>query len=122
MEFICRISYEYGGPKGLNEYLRAHPALHDEINDYMKVVHGLEDSEDLADNHIIADTDDDAAVPLSAVIQDEFGLDDADIPAEVDTTPHCIDSTVTEKGPDNSLVAVGEYEDIWAFINFDECM
>ena len=86
----------------------------------MEVVHGLEDSEDLADDHIIADTDDDVTVPLSTVIWDAFGLDDADIPAKVDTTPHCVDST--EKGPDNSLVAAGEYEDIWAFINFNECM
>jgi hypothetical protein len=85
----------------------------------MKVVHGLDDDQ-VSDDHIIADADDDVAVPLSAVIQDAFGLDAANIPAEVDTAAHCVDST--EKGLDDSLMAAGEYEDIWAFINFDECM
>lgn len=38
----------------------------------------------------------------------------------VDTgATHCVDST--EK-LDDSLTTAGDYEDIWAFINFDECM
>ncbi|KIK73632.1 hypothetical protein PAXRUDRAFT_20656 [Paxillus rubicundulus Ve08.2h10] len=71
----------------------------------MGVVHGLDDNHD--DDHIIADADDDD--------------DDADVPSiEVDTAPHCVDNT--EKGSGNSLVAAGEQEDIWAFIDFDACM
>ncbi|KAG6372949.1 hypothetical protein JVT61DRAFT_6990 [Boletus reticuloceps] len=54
------------------------------------------------------------------VIQATLGLDVADMPAEVDTVPHCVDST--EKGSEDSLVAAGEHKDIWSFINFDACM
>jgi len=84
---------------------------------------------DLEDNHhgdseldyVTTDADDDDAdVPSSAVIHDALGLDVAQIPAEVDSVPFCIEST--EKGPTNSLVATGEHEDMWAFINFDECL
>ncbi|KAF8433092.1 hypothetical protein L210DRAFT_3649967 [Boletus edulis BED1] len=106
--------------KALKEYLCTHLALHDEIKDQMKVVHGLD--EDLSEDHIVADSDDDVAVPLSIVIQDTFGLDAANIPAEVDTTAHCVDSDSTEKGLDDSLMAAGKYEEIWAFVNIDECM
>ena len=63
-----------------------------------------------------AEADDDANVPLSVVIQDALGLD-IDNPADVDTISHCVEST--EKGPDDTLVAAGEEEDIWAYINFD---
>ena len=96
-------------------YLRTHSTLHKEIEDRIGVVHGLDDFELDCD-----DVDDDADVPSSAVIHDALGLDVAQIPAEVDSVPLCVQST--EKGPNDSLVAAGEYEDIWAFINFDECL
>ncbi|KIK78047.1 hypothetical protein PAXRUDRAFT_17101 [Paxillus rubicundulus Ve08.2h10] len=85
------------------------------IEDRMGVVYGLDDSES---DYVTADADDDADVPSSAVICDALGV--AQIPAEVDSVPLCLGST--EKGPDNSLVAAEEYEDIWAFINFDACL
>lgn len=62
------------------------------------------------------EADDDADVLSSAVIQDALGLD-IDNPADVDMISHCVEST--EKGPDEILVAAGEDEDIWAYINFD---
>ncbi|KIK74376.1 hypothetical protein PAXRUDRAFT_19942 [Paxillus rubicundulus Ve08.2h10] len=96
----------------LIDYLRTHSTLHKEIEDQMGVVYGLNDSES---DYVTADADDDADVPLSAVIRDALGV--AQIPAEVDSVPLCVGST--EKGPHISLVAAGEYEDIWAFINFD---
>lgn len=60
---------------------------------------------------------DDADVPSSVVIQDAFNLSKVDIPIDVDVVPHCIRNV--ERGPDNSLVAAGESEDIWAFFSFD---
>ena len=95
----------------LNEYLHTHHTLHDEIKNKMGVVLGVEEVQ--LDS---AEADDDANVPLSAVIQDALGLD-IDNPADVDTISHCVEST--EKGPDDTLVAAGEDEDIWAYINFD---
>ncbi|KAG8215060.1 hypothetical protein J3R82DRAFT_8479, partial [Butyriboletus roseoflavus] len=92
---------------------RTHSTLHKEIEDLMGVVHGLNNSVDCDDD------DDDADVPSSAVIHDALGLDVAQIPAEVDSAPLCVQSTV--KGPNNSLEAAGEYKDIWAFISFNEC-
>ena len=44
-------------------------------------------------------------------------LDDVEIPAGVDTIQHCV--ATTGKGPDDELIAVGESEDIWAFVSFD---
>ena len=83
------------------------------------MVHRLDEGS-LANDHIIADANDDVAIPLSAVIQDALGFNIANIPAKVDTgTTHCVDSM--EKLND-SLMAAGDYKDIWAFINFDECM
>jgi hypothetical protein len=95
----------------------------------MDVIHRLDEIGSAMDNHhasdseldhITADADDDADVQSSVVIRDTLGFDMAEIPAEVDNVSLCV--TSTEKGPSNSLVAVGEYEDIWAFINFDKCL
>lgn len=95
----------------------------------MGIVHGLNEIDSVKEGHhgdsesdyyATADADDDADVPSSAVIRDALGLDVAEMPAEVDSVSLCVEST--EKGPSNSLVAAGEYEDIWAFINFDECL
>ncbi|KAG6375964.1 hypothetical protein JVT61DRAFT_2842 [Boletus reticuloceps] len=55
-------------------------------------------------------------VSYNAVIQDALGLD-VDIPADVDMILYCVKSS--EKGPNDTLVATGEYKDIWAYINFD---
>jgi hypothetical protein len=104
-------------------------ALHEEIKDRMGVIHRLDEIGSAEDNrhandseldHITADADDDADVRSSVVIRDALGLDMAEIPAEVDSVSLCV--TSTEKGPNNSLVAAGEYGEIWAFINFDECL
>ncbi|KAG8221665.1 hypothetical protein J3R82DRAFT_1949, partial [Butyriboletus roseoflavus] len=112
----------------LIDYLRTHSTLHKEIKDRMGIVHGLNKLDSVEDicrhgdtesDYVTVDADDDADVPSSAVIHDALGLAVAEMPAAVDSVLHCIGST--EKGPSNSLVAAGEYEDIWAFINFDEC-
>lgn len=104
----------------LNCYLATHPALHDEIKKRMGVVHGVDivataDTEDL--KAVNANVDDDADVPSSAVMQDAFNLSNGDIPAGIDVVSHCVGSI--ERGPDNSLMAVGESEDIWKFISFN---
>ncbi|KIK80670.1 hypothetical protein PAXRUDRAFT_15653 [Paxillus rubicundulus Ve08.2h10] len=97
----------------LNEYLRSHHILHDEIENQMGIVHGVKQVQ-----LNTAEADDDADVPSSAVIQDALGLDvQVDIPVDIDVISHCVEST--EKGPDNTLVAAGEDEDIWAYINFN---
>ncbi|KAG6373162.1 hypothetical protein JVT61DRAFT_6779 [Boletus reticuloceps] len=97
----------------LNEYLQTHSTLHDEIKNRTGVVHGS-----LEEVHIdTADADDDVDVPSSAMIRDTFGLQDADIPTDVNVIAHCVESS--EKGTDNSLVATDDNKDIWAFINWD---
>ena len=95
----------------LNDYLQTHPTLHDKIKGWTGVVHGVEDVQ-LDD---AADTDDDTDVLLSAVIEDALGLQN--IPSDVNMTSHCVE--YSEKGVNNILVAAGDDEDIWAFINFD---
>jgi hypothetical protein len=114
----------------LVNYLHTHSALHEEIKDRMGIIHRLDEIGSVEDNrhasdseldHITADADDDADVRSSVVIHDALGLVDmAEIPAEVDSVSLCV--TSTEKGPSNLLVAAGEYANIWAFINFDECL
>ena len=95
----------------LNDYLQTHLTLRDEIKGRTGIVHGAEDIQ-LDDT---ADTDNDADVPLSAVIKDALGLQN--IPADVNTISHCVE--YSEKGVNNILVAAGDDKDIWAFINFD---
>ncbi|KAH7903996.1 hypothetical protein BJ138DRAFT_1119844 [Hygrophoropsis aurantiaca] len=53
----------------LNEYLRTHPKLRDEIQNRTGVVHGFEDNE-----LISMDDEDDSDVPSSAVIEDALGI------------------------------------------------
>ncbi|KAF8547191.1 hypothetical protein OG21DRAFT_1527322 [Imleria badia] len=98
----------------LNEYLHTHHILHDKIKNRMGIVHGVEEVQ--LNTGTAEAVDDDSDVPLSAVIQDVLGLD-INMPADVDMISHCVEST--ERGPDDSLVAAGEYEDIWAYINFN---
>ena len=71
----------------------------------------------LEDQVAAEEVDDNADVPSSAVIHDAFNLQNVEIPATVDTISHCVDHS--EKGPDDTLVAAGDDEDIWCYINFD---
>jgi hypothetical protein len=45
-----------------------------------------------------------------------IGSDATNVPG-VDTSLHCV--AMAEKGADDGLVATGDEEDIWAYINFD---
>ncbi|KAH0833099.1 hypothetical protein J3R83DRAFT_12092 [Lanmaoa asiatica] len=99
----------------LDEYLRTHPTLHDEIKNRTGVVYGVEEVP--PEDQVTAEVDDDADVPSSAVIRDAFNLQNAEIPAAVDVISHCVNRS--EKGPDDTLVAAGDDEDIWRYINFD---
>ena len=72
---------------------------------------------DELEDQVAAKVDDDTHVPSSAVIRDAFNLQNAEIPVTVDTISHCVDHS--EKGPDDMLVAAGDDEDIWRYINFD---
>ncbi|KAF8123097.1 hypothetical protein EV363DRAFT_1180822, partial [Boletus edulis] len=92
----------------LNDYLRTHPALHNEIKERTGVVHGLEDDQ-LDDS--AGTVDDDADVPSSVVIHAALGLDVAEKSAEVDTVPHCVDHAESDS-EDLALVAAGEEENI----------
>ncbi|KAF9225890.1 hypothetical protein BS17DRAFT_765634 [Gyrodon lividus] len=100
------------GPFSLGHAARSRSGISHDLISITGVVYGLDDSEL---DYVIADADDDDDVPLSAVIHDALGV--AQVPAKVDGVPLCVRSM--EKGPGNLLVAAGEYEDIWAFINFD---
>ncbi|KAN0091452.1 hypothetical protein V8E55_005018, partial [Tylopilus felleus] len=61
----------------LDEYLRTHPSLHDEIKNRTGVVYGIasvaseEVPPDELEDQVAAEVDDDADVPSSAVIRDE---------------------------------------------------
>jgi hypothetical protein len=94
----------------LNDYLRSHAALRDEIEQRMGVVHGVEDDGAQAPS-MDGDCYDDADIPSRMVIQHSFGLD---ISGTGDDAPNCV--THTKTNPENGgLTADGVYEDVWAW-------
>ena len=94
----------------LNEYLRTHPGLREEIEKRTGTVHGLED-EDAQENDCHDDTD----VPSSAVIRDQLGITITDATAH-DQVSDCV-VQVCKKMEHGGLVADGEIEDMWAWKN-----
>ena len=70
----------------LDEYLSTHPRLHDEIKEWMEVVHGAKDHSAVTHQDQVTDeVDDDVDILLSAIICEAFRLHDVEILARVDT-------------------------------------
>lgn len=89
----------------LNDYLRSHPSLHDEIEKRMGVVQGVKTVSESAEDDSYDDTD----VPSSAIIEDALGI--AVTGADVQVT----DCIVQARKDDETggLVAADE-ENVWA--------
>ena len=90
----------------LNDYLRSHPHLHDEIKQWMGTVHGIEAMGSTDDSN------DDTDVPSSAIIQDALGI----AVSGADQASDCV--VWTRKDAEHGgLVAAEKDEDVWAFNN-----
>ena len=90
----------------LNDYLRSHLGLRDEIEKQMGTVHGIE-TDSAGD-----DDNDDTDVPSSAIIQDALGI----VVFGANQASDCVVGT-RKDARHGGLVAADEGEDVWAFNN-----
>jgi hypothetical protein len=89
----------------LNEYLRCHPGLRDEIEKRTGTVHGLEDNSVQED-----DCHDDSDVPSSAVIHDQLGISISD----TTQASNCV-MQARKDGDHGGLVADDDEENVWTW-------
>lgn len=95
----------------LNDYLRTHPKLRDEIENRMGVVQGIEDP-DARLQSMEGDCCDDSDVPSHLVVQEALGLT---ISADLEGAACCV--LQVRRDEDGNLVADSEVENVWAYNN-----
>jgi hypothetical protein len=99
----------------LNDYLRTHPKLRNEIEDQMGVVQGIEEPKAQLLS-MEGDCCDDSEVPSHLIIQEILGLTavSAD-PEEAGLPAHC--ALQVRQDEDGNLVAGSESENVGAYNN-----
>ncbi|KIM77329.1 hypothetical protein PILCRDRAFT_12147 [Piloderma croceum F 1598] len=98
----------------LNEYLRSHPNLRDEIERQTGSVEGIEEEEAQAAS-MDGDCNDDVDISSADIIHDALGFRVSESDSDTDNVGYV--SQVQRDSEHGGLVAAGEEENVWAWNN-----